>query len=265
MLKRILTAAVALAVLFPILWFSETLAFPLAFAVLGVIAVWELFGCTSQRKSYLLFCVSLLIAAGVPFAARYLPDLLPSLAALLLCAALFESVLTYGKTDTRSLGLAALQTFAAIFGIGLIVLIRDREPYRYLLIFIAAWATDTFAYFSGMLFGRRKLCEHISPKKTVAGAIGGVIGCMAGFVIFGFICNAAYGQDHKLWLLALIAVPLSAAGQFGDLAASAVKRVYGVKDYGKLFPGHGGVLDRFDSIILITLAAFILTELERIC
>ena len=145
------------------------------------------------------------------------------------------------------------------------MLVRDREPTRYLLIFVAAWVTDTFAYFSGMLFGKRKLCPHISPKKTVAGAIGGVLGCIAGFVVFGVICNCALGQDHQLWLLALIAIPLSIAGQFGDLAASVVKRNFEVKDYGNLFPGHGGVLDRFDSIILITLVAFILTELEIIC
>lgn len=265
MLKRILTAVVALAVFFPVLYFSETVALPVTLALLSVIAVWELFGCTGTRRSYALFCVSLLAAAGVPFAARYLPGLLPACAAALLCAALIAEVLDFDKFDPKTLGLTALQAAAAIFGIGLIVLIRDREPYRYLLIFIAAWATDTFAYFSGMLFGKRKLCPHISPKKTVAGAIGGVLGCALGFVIFGLICNGFFSQSHDLLVLALISLPLSLAGQFGDLAASVVKRCFNVKDYGKLFPGHGGVLDRFDSIILITLVAFVLTELERIC
>lgn len=265
MIKRIITAVVALALFFPVLWFSHTVAFPIVLALLSCIAVWELFGCTGTRRSYTLFGVSLLLAAGVPFAARYLPALLPACAGLLLCAVLVAEVLDYEKIESKTLGVTFAQAAAAIFGIGLIVLVRDREPTRYLLIFVAAWVTDTFAYFSGMLFGKRKLCPHISPKKTVAGAIGGVLGCIAGFVVFGVICNCALGQDHQLWLLALIAIPLSIAGQFGDLAASVVKRNFEVKDYGNLFPGHGGVLDRFDSIILITLVAFILTELEIIC
>lgn len=265
MIKRIITAVVALAIFLPVLWFSQTVVFPIVLALLSAIAVWELFGCTGTRRSYALFGVSLLLAAGVPFAARYLPAVLPACATLLLCAALASEVLDYNRFDAKVLGLTAVQAAAAIFGIGLIVLVRDREPTRYLLIFVAAWVTDTFAYFCGMLFGKRKLCPHISPKKTVAGAVGGVLGCIAEFVVFGVICNAALAQEHKLWLLALIAIPLSVAGQFGDLAASVVKRSFSVKDYGSLFPGHGGVLDRFDSIILITLVAFILTELEVIC
>ncbi len=264
MITRIITAVIALAVFFPVLFFSQTVAFPITFALLALIAVWELFGCTGTRKSYVLFVASLLAAGGVPFAARYKPELLVPCAALLVCAALVAEVFDFDRYDPKVLGITALQAAAAIFGIGLIVLLRDREPHRYLLVFIAAWVTDTFAYFTGMLFGKRKLCPHISPKKTVAGAVGGVIGCVAGSVAFGFICNGCFDQQFNIWVLALIAVPLSAAGQIGDLAASVVKRNFGVKDYGKLFPGHGGVLDRFDSIILISLVAFILTEIERI-
>jgi phosphatidate cytidylyltransferase len=110
------------------------------------------------------------------------------------------------------------------------------------LVLAIAWCTDTFAYFSGMLFGKKKLCPEISPKKTVAGAIGGTIfGTLAGVVVFWI------AKGTPVW--GLIALPVSIVSQLGDLAASVIKRRFGVKDYGKIFPGHGGVLDRFDSVI----------------
>ena len=149
-------------------------------------------------------------------------------------------------------------------GFCLMVIVRDREPIRYLLIFVSAWTTDTFAYFSGLTFGRKKLCPEISPKKTIAGAVGGTIGCILSFIIFGIICNGLLDKNYSLIMLAAIAPFLSAAGQLGDLAASVVKRHYGKKDFGKMFPGHGGVLDRFDSILPITLLMFILTEISFI-
>jgi phosphatidate cytidylyltransferase len=109
-------------------------------------------------------------------------------------------------------------------------------------VFAVSWCTDTFAYFGGMFFGKRKLCPDISPKKTVAGAISGTLfGTLAGVAVFWI----AHGSP----LMGLIALPLSIVSQFGDLSASIIKRYFGVKDYGKLFPGHGGMVDRFDSII----------------
>ena len=144
------------------------------------------------------------------------------------------------------------------FGFASLVLVRDADPLRYLLIFVAAWSTDTFALFAGKLFGRRKLCEHISPKKTVAGAVGGVIGCIAAFAVYALVVGLLY-DIWETWenylLLALLAVCGSLVSMLGDLAASVIKRAFGVKDYGNIFPGHGGVLDRFDSILPLGIAA----------
>ncbi len=114
------------------------------------------------------------------------------------------------------------------------------------LIFIAAWGTDTLAYFSGYLFGKRKLCPSISPKKTVEGAIGGTLGSMVISLIFGYF----FLKDH-LFAVALIGFLGSIAAQVGDLSASSIKRYMGIKDFGNIMPGHGGVLDRFDSILFV--------------
>lgn len=113
------------------------------------------------------------------------------------------------------------------------------------LIFIIAFATDIFAYFSGYFFGKHKLIPSVSPKKTIEGSIGGILGSTVGCMIFGHF----FGLDivHML----VIGLTGSIIAQFGDLFASSIKRYVGIKDYGKLIPGHGGVLDRFDSVILV--------------
>ena len=112
-------------------------------------------------------------------------------------------------------------------------------------IFIVAFLTDIFAYFAGKLFGKHKLIPKVSPKKTIEGSIGGILGSTLGCVVFGYLFN--------LDLITMIVIGSigSIIAQFGDLFASSIKRYVGIKDYGKLIPGHGGVLDRFDSVILV--------------
>ncbi|WP_066507414.1 phosphatidate cytidylyltransferase [Abyssisolibacter fermentans] len=112
------------------------------------------------------------------------------------------------------------------------------------LIFITAWSTDTCAYFIGVFFGKRKLCPKLSPKKTIGGSIAGILGCIISSMIFGYIFKT--GNILQLGLLGLFC---SIFAQVGDICASKFKRVAGIKDYGNLMPGHGGILDRFDSII----------------
>jgi len=114
-------------------------------------------------------------------------------------------------------------------------------------IFIIAWTTDTFAYFGGYFFGRNKLWEEISPKKTIEGSISGVIGCVACTMLVSHFLN----PDRMLQFIPM-AIIGSVLSQLGDLIASKIKRYTGVKDFGHIMPGHGGVLDRFDSVLMTT-------------
>ena len=133
-----------------------------------------------------------------------------------------------------------------------IVLVYDKNFGSYLvwLIFISAWLCDTTAYYIGRYFGKNKLCPKVSPKKTVEGAIGGLIGSAIGCGVYGFILSFI-GISIPIFNFILIGLFCGVFCQLGDLVASSIKRYVGIKDYGKLIPGHGGVLDRFDSVILV--------------
>ncbi len=138
---------------------------------------------------------------------------------------------------------------AVYIGMGFNYLIETRDAqleYIFYALFIV-WATDTGAYLFGRAFGRHKLWPQISPKKTVEGALGGVILACLVAVVFQVI----QPLNHSMVIVILVTILISIAGQIGDLVESAFKRHYAVKDSGKILPGHGGVLDRFDSLIFI--------------
>lgn len=136
-------------------------------------------------------------------------------------------------------------------------MIDSMENGRYLiwLVFLGSWGADTAAYYAGRLFGKRKLCPEVSPKKTVEGSIGGLIGSAMLCGIYGLVVSK-YVPNVAIIHFVLIGVLTGVAGQFGDLVASSVKRYVGIKDYSNLIPGHGGILDRFDSILFNALVVF---------
>jgi phosphatidate cytidylyltransferase len=124
--------------------------------------------------------------------------------------------------------------------------------YTFVLVFVAAWMCDSFAYFTGKFFGKHKLAPNLSPKKTVEGSIGGIVFAILGCMLYGLVVEKATGLNARYHVLAATGLILSIVSQIGDLWASLIKREYGVKDYSQMMPGHGGVMDRFDSIIAIS-------------
>jgi len=141
--------------------------------------------------------------------------------------------------------------FIAFFGLSLF----ENVQLRILLILIAmvtAVGTDTFAYFIGVTFGKHKLIPRISPNKSVEGAVAGYIGGFAMLVCLGLVYRKVTGLDIRMIHFYILGAVLPIVGQLGDLVASLVKRFFGLKDFGNIFPGHGGVLDRFDSATFIS-------------
>ena len=120
-----------------------------------------------------------------------------------------------------------------------------------LLPLLAAWGADTCALFSGMLFGKHKLAPVVSPKKTVEGAVGGVVGGAVLVLIAAVIMKRTLDLEMPLWSAVVLGAVGAVLGEIGDLSFSVIKRQTGIKDYGHIFPGHGGVLDRFDSVLFV--------------
>ena len=138
------------------------------------------------------------------------------------------------------------------------ILFIDRMEYGKILIwlpFLTAWFSDTSAYFVGTYFGKHKLCPKVSPKKTIEGAVGGIVGCVLLSLAAGYLI-VSLGYNIPIIHFAVVGAICGATSQIGDLSASYIKRFCEIKDYGKLIPGHGGVIDRFDSVLFTAPTVF---------
>ena len=173
---------------------------------------------------------------------------------IVVVAALLVFVVKYPKYSAN-------QLFSTIFGIFYIpvmisFIFKTRETIAFgqwlaWMVYVSSWGSDTCAYAVGRLFGKHKLAPDLSPKKSIEGAIGGIVGSALIGVIFGLIMSNFTGKSENLIIIfAVIGGLGSVISQIGDLAASGIKRNYDIKDYGHIIPGHGGILDRYDSIII---------------
>lgn len=174
-------------------------------------------------------------------------------AILFFLAILGVYVFTFPKFHANQIMAAYFCVLYAPLMFSFIYRIRMTEHGIYLvwMVFISSWISDTFAYFTGMLLGKHKLAPVLSPKKSIEGSIGGVAGSALAGALFGYLFSAKVGQEINLTIVCAILGALgSVISQIGDLAASGIKRNYEIKDYGNLIPGHGGIMDRFDSVIV---------------
>ncbi len=170
-------------------------------------------------------------------------------------------LLTYPKVPFRDMGLMMLLAMLLTILISRMYVVRNLPFGQYFIwiLYIGAWGTDTFAYFGGTFFGKHPFLQKISPKKTVEGAAIGIIGTTAVCLIYGIILNATgvltamqvSGLSMNVGWITLIGAVCGVLAQMGDFFASAIKREVEIKDFGKIMPGHGGVLDRFDSVLLV--------------
>ena len=261
MLKRIITSLVAICVLIPVLIFSETFVLPAAIGAATVIAIYEMLKCLGAYKKYYLSVPLYLASMLAPFALRYLENKVIAACVFFVFAVLYLMIVfisiiwSHGKfsfSDGLALFAVCMYIIVAMNSILYVRDYGDSGKYIYLLIFMGAWMTDIFAYFTGVFFGKHKLIEDVSPKKTIEGSIGGVFFCAVSFVVFGIIIDAFFERSANILVLAISGVVVSVISQVGDLIMSVIKRHYSVKDYGKLFPGHGGMLDRFDSVLAVS-------------
>ena len=262
MLTRILAAVVLLPLLLVIVLLLPTWATALLFGFAAAIGAYELLWRTGLVKHIRLvvytavaaFLVSMWCCFGMSYPAALIGVLV--FAALLYGEALIsKATLSYEKLAV-CLGGGLLIPFM------LTALVRihgaDHGKFFILIPFVMAFLSDTGAYFAGCFFGKHKLAPIISPKKTVEGVVGGVIGAIVGMVIYCLILKTYFGFSVNYLYAVIYGLIGSVAAVFGDLSFSAIKRQTGIKDYGNLIPGHGGILDRFDSMTVVAPLAEVL-------
>ena len=281
MKKRVITAVVLLAVLALVVWQINTPLFVAVIAFLSAVAANEIMKCANVKNKFIEI-VGTAFAAAVPFfgsekvllpfvEAEYWGNVIhavPNVAFVILLILVFLLAMLKGYAHTKfeDVAIAVFASVLVPYGFSIFVRLRDmfeNEQFGIYLIFfglICALGTDSGAQLGGMAFGKHKMSPNISPKKTVEGAICGVI--------FALILNAAaialYNvfaevklETSAIVILLICSLPISFMGMMGDLSASVLKRNFGVKDFGKIFPGHGGVMDRFDSSLFTIPLAYV--------
>ncbi len=259
---RIISGIVGVLVLLPVLYFSGTVVLPIALSLLSAVASVELLSAIGMRQKRQFLVPALCFSLLLPFVSYFCGEntvhaiaLLALLSVLYILVCFISAVLSNGKIPFSLVAQAVLGTLYASLGLAAVSVLRagDMGAYVYGLVFVGAWVTDTMAYFTGVLLGKHKLCPAISPKKTVEGSLGGIVFCILGFLLYGWIMKKVFGAIPSYLMLGIAGALASVVSQIGDLTASLIKREHGVKDFGKLMPGHGGVLDRFDSILAVAL------------
>ena len=259
MKTRIITAIILLAIAIPILCLSDYIVYPIAVSIMAMIATFELMRISSFRKKIFIALPSYLIAGALPIIAYFCGNaavefLLSSLTVLF---AFLLYLIAYGVFKRGKVKLSDIATHFMFFSYIVIAFTSlsvlryiNNGVFYYMLILLASWMCDSCAYFVGRAIGKHKLIPEISPKKTVEGAVGGVFFATVSFMIYGIVLSYIEGAPNPNYVvLAILGFVLSIISQIGDLSLSLLKREKGIKDFGTIFPGHGGVLDRFDSVL----------------
>lgn len=254
MKKRIITAAVAIPLLLLVLLVLEKEIAAVVWGLMMSIAAYELLFGTGMIREPRLVVYSCVMAFAVTmwsfFGAVHAFLLLLIMVFLIVLYA--EMMASHVRITFDKLALCVMGGFVIPFLLGSIIRILAMKVGRYVILvpFVVAFGSDSGAYFSGMLFGRHKLAPVISQHKTIEGVVGGVIMAVLCMVIYALVLQFSNFQVSYVNAV-LYGIVGSAAGVFGDLCFSVVKRQTGIKDYGNIIPGHGGILDRFDSMMLV--------------
>ena len=271
MLKRAITSAVILALTLILVIFSDLIVYPIVLAVLSMVAVREILKVMGSHKRWLVAIPAYLLSFAFPICAYFVtPGIAKGFMLSVFCAIFVYllwlmaiSVFSKGKISFNAISEMFVSVIYVTVSFTSLSLLRylDKETgaFNIGLVFMVAWVCDVFAYLVGSIIGKHKLIPEISPKKTVEGAMGGIVFTAAACLLYGFLLDKIMDNMHVNYVfLAICGVVLPIVSQLGDLVASLIKREYGVKDYGRIFPGHGGVMDRFDSVIAVSTILLIL-------
>ncbi|MCH5348742.1 MAG: phosphatidate cytidylyltransferase [Oscillospiraceae bacterium] len=262
MLIRSISAAIGIVVAIGVLFLHDTPVYDAVVAALSVIMVYELLSANKCIKHKLQSGVCFLFAAVMPFLSEYSNEMeLKYILAAVCIFTMFAGFIAKHKEMTfeKLCYMIAVTILASTCMCCLVALknLDDVHGVCYIVLCLAgAWLGDSGAYFAGTFLGKHKLCPEISPKKTVEGAVGGVITVGIVFAVYAFFYHMV--QEYRGFVfevnypyLVIMGLICGILGIVGDLSASLVKRQCGIKDFGNIMPGHGGLMDRFDSVLFV--------------
>ncbi len=229
-------------------------------SLIGLFELYRIFQIEKSAAGFVGYLAAVVFYLNLKW--NFIPDRMMFVIGLLVVL-MFVYVFTYPKYKTE-------QMLAAFFGVFYVAVmlsyvyqtrVLPTGAYLVWLIFLCSWGSDTCAYCVGVLIGRHKMTPKLSPKKSWEGAVGGILGAALLTLIYGFVFQKAMDTTTtEILILAGISAAGAVISMIGDLTASAIKRNYDIKDYGKLIPGHGGILDRFDSVIFTAPVIFYLAS-----
>lgn len=241
---------VILALLFIVSGGTVLLASTLVISCIGMFELYRIYKVERSPIAFAGYLAAVLFYANLKW--NFIPDILMLVLGFLIVL-MFLYVFSYPKYKADQIMAVFFGMFYVAAMLSYVYQIRmlDRGLYLAFLVFFCSWGCDTCAYCVGMLIGKHKMSPKLSPKKSIEGAVGGILGAALLTALYCFIFRSQMEmQEGEILVLAVIAAVAAFISMIGDLCASAIKRNYDIKDYGHLIPGHGGILDRFDSMII---------------
>lgn len=264
MKTRIISAAVAIVIAVIVLLLHKTVVLEIAVALLIAGMLYELFNATGCLKFKPTAAVCIAYGLVTPFSFLF-EKWFPIVTLVFVFAAFTTNLALYKDLKIDKLAIMVGLTILVSYSMNCLLSMHSSSEKHGLFLVVltlcGAWLADSGAYFAGTFFGKHKLCPNISPKKTVEGFIGGTVTNGVIFILVGLLYSKCIstGTELNYILLFVLGMACSVIGLLGDLSASLIKRQYNIKDYGNIMPGHGGVMDRFDSVLFV--APFMATML----
>lgn len=264
-IKRISSALLGFPLVLVILLIGNKYIVDIALSIIAILAIDEYFNAIKKVSKPVkwigyISCISIALVHVIP---QENLNMVITLSIPTILIILFAQVIaTDMRTNFRDIAYTFFGIFYIVFFMMFIAFINGMQNGKILIwyVILAAWGTDIFAFFIGQKFGKHKFSK-VSPKKSIEGCISGTIGAVITMLIYTYLANNYWGMEYSYIYIAVIGVILSLVGQIGDFAASSIKRYVDIKDYSNLIPGHGGMLDRIDSLLFLAPFAYILFTL----
>lgn len=261
MKQRIISAFIGVILLFVVMG-TNKIVFDIAVTLISCMAIYEVLSALGLKGHRTMTSTSLLMPVVIMLMSHFAKENM--LAVVFFFLALYLLLMLFFHNSYTFTDVVKFFTVAVMISLSFIHLSYIRRMDHGIIcvffVFIGSWITDTCAYFTGVAIGKHKLAPSISPKKTIEGSVGGILGVTVIITAYAAVCANIINMKANIPSVIIIGILCGVLSQFGDLCASIIKRENSVKDFGNIMPGHGGVMDRFDSFLFVAPVVYYILE-----